>query len=128
MENLSIPPTDTTPAIDFNQDTHVLKLAGESYPGNVMRFFQPVMEWLEEFLDAGKDRSITVRFEFTMFNSSTAKVLLDIIDKLNDAASNEDMISIVWQYHEINDLIEEFGMDLQDDYPNINLILEPISE
>jgi len=128
MDNLAIPATDITPTIDFNSDTHVLKLSGESYPENAMRFFEPVVAWVKEFLNAGNDRSITVSFHFTMFNSSTAKILLDIIHELNEAADSEELVTVIWIYDEINDLIEEFGIDLQEDFPDINVVLKPIPE
>jgi len=128
MDNLAIPATDITPTIDFNAETGVLKLSGESYPENAMRFFEPVLAWLSEFLDAGSERLISVSFHLTMFNSSTAKILMDIIYELNEAAPSEELITVIWIYHEINDLIEEFGMDLQEDFPDVTVVLKPISE
>ena len=127
MENLTIRPTDTTPAIDFNHDTHELKITGESYPENVGKFFDPVYSWIEEFLNAGENRSIVAEFELTMFNSSTAKALLDILDLLNEGAASEESMTVNWRYHEDNDLIEEFGEDLQEDYPTLTVNLMPIS-
>ncbi len=128
MDNLAIPATDITPTIDFNADTHVLKLSGESYPENAMRFFEPVVAWLKEFLNAGNDRSITVSFHLTMFNSSTAKILMDIIYELNEGAPSEELVTVIWIYDEVNDLIEEFGMDLQEDFPALTVVLKPISQ
>ena len=127
MENLTIRPTDTTPAIDFNHDTHELKFTGESYPENVSKFFEPVFSWIDEFLSTGDDRSIVAEFELTMFNSSTAKALLDILDLLNDGAASEKSMTVNWRYHEDNDLMEEFGVDLQEDYPAITVNLIPLS-
>jgi len=128
MDNLAIPATDITPTIDFNADTHVLKLSGESYPENAMRFFEPVVAWIKEFLNAGNDRSITVSFHLTMFNSSTAKILMDIIYELNEGAPSEELVTVIWIYDEVNDLIEEFGMDLQEDFPALTVVLKPISQ
>ena len=127
MENLSIPPSDGTPAIELNFDTQTLKFSGESYPENAARFFDPVNAWIEEFIDAGNDRSIVADFELTMFNSSTAKFLMDIFDMLDDAAASEQSITLNWRYHESNDIIQEFMEDLQEDYSGITIVFVPIS-
>ena len=127
MENLTIPPTNTTPLIEFNYTTNKLRISGESYPGNVSKFFEPVFGWIKEFMSAGGNRSIVAEFQLTMFNSSTAKALLDIFDLLNDGADSEKSITVKWIYHEDNDLMEEFGEDLQEDYPAITVNLIPIS-
>jgi len=128
MENLIINQTDITPLVDFNGETHVLKMTGESYPENAARFYDPVLRWIEAFMTADSNRAIVAQFELTMFNSSTAKILMDIVDALNDGAGKEKSITLIWLYHEINDLIEEFGNDLKEDYPDLTVVLTPVSD
>ena len=86
METLTITPTDTTPLIEFNNTTNKLRISGESYPENVSKFFEPVFGWIKEFMSASGNRLIVAEFQLTMFNSSTAKALLDSFDRLNDGA------------------------------------------
>lgn len=125
MKSLDIPSTRITPAITLNCNTHELKFIGESYPENVAKFFDPVYAWIEEYLSAGENRSIVAEFELTMFNSSTAKALMNILDTLNEAAASEASITINWRYHEINDMVEEFGEDLQEDFPDVVVNMVP---
>ena len=127
MENFTIAATDRTPAIDFNADAHELRFSGESYPENAAKFFAPVLGWIEEFVAAGKDRLIVADFELTMFNSSTAKFLMNILDILDDAAARERAVTVNWRYHESNDIVQEFMEDLQDDYSNITIVFMPTS-
>jgi len=128
VKNLTIEATDITPAVDFNADTQVLRITGESYPENVAMFFNPVIVWLEEFLAADNDRSILMEIELTMFNSSTSKVLWDMVYALNEAAPEEASIVVNWRYHELNDLVEEFGEDLQEDNEALTVKMVPITD
>jgi len=128
MVNLVIPATDITPAIDFSASSCVLKMNGESYPENVGKFYEPVYQWLEAFFAAGKGRAVVAEFELTMFNSSTAKALMNIIEMLEEGAEGEDSVTLNWRFHESNDLVEEFGEDLQEDYPALAVNMVPLSE
>ena len=127
MENLSIPPSDRTPGVELSFDTQTLKFSGESYPENAAKFFDPVIAWIEEFIGAGNDRTIVADFELTMFNSSTAKFLMNIFDILDDGAAGEQSITLNWRFHESNDIIEEFMEDLQEDYSGITIVFVPFS-
>jgi len=42
MQNLVIPASTRTPAIDFNFGNNHLKLSGDSYPEDVTEFYNPV--------------------------------------------------------------------------------------
>ena len=46
MENLIIEQTKSTPYIFFCAATGKLRIEGESYPENVIKFYTPVLEWL----------------------------------------------------------------------------------
>ena len=122
MENLSILPSDRTPEIELDCEAQTLKFSGESYPENAARFFDPVIKWIEEFIGAGNDRTIVADFELTMFNSSTAKFLMNIFDILDHGAASEQSVTLNWRFHESNDIIQEFMEDLQEDYSGITIV------
>ena len=50
MQNLVIPATARTPAIDFDFGNNHLKLSGESYPEDVTEFYNPVFSALDAYL------------------------------------------------------------------------------
>lgn len=117
MSNLKLDATERTPEIDFDFETHVFCLRGESYPEDVTEFFGPIIDRLKEHLEAQEGAEITFNFELIYFNSSSAKVMMDIFDLLDEAAE-ENTVTVNW-YHEEDDdhmeeLGEEFGEDLEE--------------
>ena len=50
MQNLVIPASTRTPAIDFDFGKNYLKLSGESYPEDVTEFYNPVFSALDAYL------------------------------------------------------------------------------
>ncbi len=47
MENLIIEGSKTKAYINFNKDSGLLEIGGESYPENALEFFKPVYDWLK---------------------------------------------------------------------------------
>lgn len=117
MENINIAAGERTPEVAFDFEENRFALRGESYPEDVSAFFGPVIAKLEEHLDALEGASIQFDFEFVYFNSSTAKVLMGLFDKLEEAASDGNTVHIRWLYEEddenMQELGEEFGEDLE---------------
>ena len=71
MQNLAIPATARTPAIDFDFGKNRLKLSGESYPEDVTEFYNPVFAALDAYLAALGQGSRRFDFELIYLNSSS---------------------------------------------------------
>ena len=84
MENITIEATERTPEIDFDFNADIYRFAGESYPENVSEFYDAPVEKLKSHLSTRKDAQIEFNFEFVYFNSSTAKVLFDLFELLDE--------------------------------------------
>jgi len=123
MEQLIIEATKSSPEIHFNPDDKHLNIKGESYPENTAAFYQPVLDWIQNFLQSDNNRDITVDIELLYFNSSSSKVLSDIFDQMEDAAKNESSITINWRYHCENDMSLEYGEEFQEDYEKLKFNL-----
>jgi hypothetical protein len=111
---LNIPPTASTPAIDWNEESQTLSIFGESYPENSFAFFSPVFAWLAERLP--ELTAFRLRISVSYMNSSSTKCVLDIIDLLGEAAEKGCDVQIIWLYEKDNerarDLAEEFREDI----------------
>jgi len=77
MKELIIKKTPNTPSVNFNPDTGVMKLEGRSIPENPGDFYDPIIEWLEEYF---KKPVETTNFEMSLeyVNSGSSKYLLGI--------------------------------------------------
>lgn len=118
MERLTIRQTDSTLYVDFDPETATLVMRGESYPENAVNYFTPILEWLNAyFANQRENTKVTVDLDIVYFNSSSSKVLMNLFDIFDDAAKNGAEISILWRYHEENEIAqecgEEFGEELE---------------
>jgi len=115
MDRLTIEPTENSPAIDFDFAAGRFSITGESYPENVAAFFSPIMERLSGYLDDKTDGGIVFTFELIYFNSSTAKVLMEIFDALEDAAGRGLAVTIDWRHDSEDDTMKELGEEFAED-------------
>jgi len=115
MENLKIEETKATPCISFDKDKHILEIKGRSYPGSTKEFYAPVFSWLDNYLKQLTDEQVTVNLEIIYFNSTSSKVLMDLLSILDNEINNGKNISVNWFYEEDNDDMLEFGEELQED-------------
>ena len=87
MDNLYIEETKSSPSIDFNAQTHIHSIKGDSYPDHLSNFYDPVTTWLENYIENLKDKA-TFNVELRYFNSSSSKILIDIFDAFDEAVQN----------------------------------------
>jgi SiaC family regulatory phosphoprotein len=117
MPKLKIPATDRSPEVDFDFDNHRLRLRGESYPEDVAAFYGPVFEALDGYLDQLRSGTCALDVELIYFNSSSAKAIMSLLEKLDEAAERITSVTINWYYDEEDDTMrelgEEFGEDLE---------------
>ena len=117
MQNIEIPPTNRTPTVEFEFDTGHLRLMGESYPEDVTTFYNPLFDALKEWLSSDANSYCRFDFKLIYFNSSSAKAIMMIMDKLDEAAGAGAVVDVHWFYdpedETMQELGEEFGEDLE---------------
>jgi hypothetical protein len=97
MQNLEIPATARTPAVLFDFGQHQLKIKGESYPEDVTEFYGPVFSALDTYLANLGEGQCRFDFELIYLNSSSAKAIMMLMDKLDLAASKGATVDVYWQ-------------------------------
>jgi len=125
MKNLSIAPTKYTPSINLDANTGIFEIIGKSYPENTFEFYQPMMEWVENYFSSEPQEQTTVNLEIIYFNSSSSKLFFDFFD-IFDAKKNKHAICINWIYDAENENAEEAGEDFIEDFTDlkINLVVK----
>jgi hypothetical protein len=123
-DRIEIDGTGQTPALRFDFENMDFFLEGESYPEDVGEFYGPVMTpWLERIEQAaGADIRFEIRLRY--FNSSSARVLLNIFDALDESAKQGNTVTIVWSYAEDDDNMEEFGEEFAEDIEAAKFVLQ----
>lgn len=124
MENINIKATDRSPAVAFNFDEGRLNLSGESYPEDANGFYKPIFEALESYLGSLGGGNCRFDFELIYFNSSSAKAIMTIMDKLEDAAAGGATVDVHWRYDVEDDNMKELGEELGEDLEKASFHLE----
>lgn len=119
MDRLIIEPTENSPAVDFDFVAGRFAISGESYPENAAAFFSPVLQRLTGYLKARSEGEIAFTFELIYFNSSTAKVLMEIFDALEDAAGRGVAVAIDWRHDSEDDTMKELGEEFAEDLSKV---------
>ncbi len=113
MENLVLQPTKATPFVDFNAADGYCRIEGKSAPEHVMQFFEPVFSWLRLYMETGKP--LTFHAQFTYFNTSSSKALLDLFEMLAGYDGGTGRVSVLWHYEADDDDMRESGEEFADD-------------
>ncbi|MCT4582586.1 MAG: DUF1987 domain-containing protein [Flavobacteriales bacterium] len=118
MEALKLELTENTPKIVLDHTTHALEFEGDSRPEDVQKFFQPVMNWLndyESYVQSAGDVTLNANFKLEYFNSSSAKYIMDIILKLGKIAEPGNVtLNINWHYDEMDEDMLDAGEEFED--------------
>ena len=123
MDNLFIEQSKSSPEINFNAETNVLNIHGESYPENTIKFYVPIIEWLEQYTNSAEGQEIEVNIELIYFNSSSSQILINIFDLLEDCQQRGNNITVNWIYDEENDSALESGEDFEEELEHIRFNL-----
>ncbi|MCK4661542.1 MAG: DUF1987 domain-containing protein [Bacteroidales bacterium] len=121
MEPFNLSPTDSTPKIIFDPQQKKFEISGISRPENVREYYEPVLEWIENFniemndyvFKNGKEL-IIFDFKLNYFNSASAKFILDILIELNKLYKNGLNLKIDWYYDEGDEDMKEVGEELSE--------------
>jgi len=120
MENLYIKATDYTPKIELDAQSGVFDIEGESYHDQTIVVYQPVIEWISQFI---KEANVDVVFNFKMtyYNTITSRRFLEMFDLLEEYQERtKKNILINWFYGQNDvDILEggkEFAIDTRLDF------------
>lgn len=123
MEKIVREATDRTPTVVFDFATGKLSFEGESYPEDASAFYGPLHNALSDFLKTDFATETVFDIKLAYFNSSSAKVLMNLFSLLEDAASNGKKASVNWHYSEDDDTMQEFGEDFASDMEHLSFNL-----
>jgi len=123
-DKLDIEATSRTPAVVFDFANNHLKIAGESYPEDVTEFYRPVFDALDTYLGKLDKGSCRFDFELIYLNSSSAKAVMMLMDKLEAAAKKGAAVDVHWFYDKEDDTMQELGEEFGEDLETATFHLE----
>jgi hypothetical protein len=107
MEELRISPTKNTPEVILNPEG-IIRIKGRSIHENVTDFFEPVEDWISEYIKAPSEiTSVDMNLEY--FNSASAKVFIHILQKITYVTLKHKKFIFNWYYEDGDEDILERG-------------------
>ncbi len=113
METIKIQGTEDTPKIMLDAENEIFEISGRSLPEDVSSFYEPVLNWLNEYAENPKNKTV-FNFKLTYFNTASSKLLLDILMKLEEMHEKGQEILIRWHYPEDDEDMAEAGEEYSD--------------
>ena len=125
MNVLIIEPTEHTPGVDFNPATGKLMLSGRSLPENAIEFYDPVFEWLENYLEMPPQRT-ELHVDLDYLNSISQKMVVEILKNTRKVLEKGKTMSVKWYYEEEDEKMMEEGKAIASEFEiPIDLITKP---
>jgi DNA polymerase III delta prime subunit len=113
MEVIKIQGTDDTPSVTLDAENKIFQISGRSMPEDVTAFYDPILEWLDEFAEEVNEK-IVFEFKLEYFNTASSKLLLDILLKLEEMYEDGKEILVKWYFSEDDEDMEEAGEEYAD--------------
>ncbi|MCL2184568.1 MAG: DUF1987 domain-containing protein [Treponema sp.] len=108
----------STPYILIDEEKNYMKIEGLCFNENVIDFFIEINDWLDKYLNTNF-KLFTFDCAMEYFNSSTVKVLFNLIMKMDEASSGENKVILNWITVKENEIIIECGEDFREEVINL---------
>jgi hypothetical protein len=113
MKTITIEAKDDTPMVILDKENQIFEISGKSLPEDVMEFYQPLYDWLEEYVKAPNPETV-FKMRIDYFNSASHKAINDLLDILTEIKNNGNSILIKWHFRREDEDILESGNDYAD--------------
>jgi hypothetical protein len=107
MDKLFIKATKNSPEIVLSHEG-TLRFKGRSIHENAEDFFNPVLNWIDEYINDPADTTF-VDLQLEYFNSATAKYIIVMLQKLKEVRLKDKKYYVNWFYEEGDEDILERG-------------------
>ena len=110
MRIFELKDTITTPHVILDAEKGYIKIDGRSIPENVIDFYQPILNWIDNYIKEPNNLTI-VDFKLEYFNTSSSKRLFDIMRKVESISTIPGKrVVLNWYYEEDDESIQELGL------------------
>jgi hypothetical protein len=101
-----------TPHVLLDPDELVCEISGKSYPPDVLKFYEPLFDWLDDFKYLNKE-NLTFGFKLDYYNTASSKILLEIFYKLEEISKDGTKVLVKWFYPDDDEEMLEVGEEFQ---------------
>ncbi|MBA2614061.1 MAG: DUF1987 domain-containing protein [Bacteroidetes bacterium] len=96
MAALNLEATEDLPQVLFDSSKGVFEISKRSLPENAILFYEPLLDFANEYLKAPKEET-TIAFHFDYISTSSTKQIMKLI-LLFDPISATNKVNLNWNY------------------------------
>lgn len=111
MEKLIIQGEKKTPYISLDPGSRQLKFEGRSIPEDTISFYEPILKWIEQYVEEAREGTTDLHVNLEYFNTSTSRYLFGIFKKLEAYHNKGNPVLIHWYYEKDDFEMLESGED-----------------
>ncbi len=112
LKILEIKAREDAPYVFMDAEEGFIEIKGKSYPPDVAIFYEPILNWLDEYLKQGR-KEMNLNLIMDYFNTSSSKLILDILYKLEEIDQSGKKVTVNWYYPEDDEEILDLGEEYE---------------
>ena len=113
MDPLIIDAIKETPSVILRGSEGIFSFKGKSYPENVHEFYDPIISYLEEYIQNPQEKTI-LEFNWLYFNTATFKMIVKIILLLKKVTEKDKTFTVNWYCSQDDELMPAKGEELKE--------------
>jgi hypothetical protein len=113
MEKINIRETGTTPLVILDKENGVFKFEGKTLPENVNIFYQPIVDWFNEYIENPNEETI-LETKLEYINTASSKALFSIFLKLEQLVEKGHKVKMQWYYADDDEDMKDVGEEYED--------------
>jgi len=113
MEKLTLEPKNKTPKLSFDPANGKMEVSGVSSAENSLEFYKPILSWIEEYKNSPQPETV-VDINYKYFNTSSAKCILDMLERFVQLKSAGTNLTVNWYYEKDDEEMYDAGLNFSD--------------
>lgn len=109
MKDLVIDKTYSTPAVNFDAKSGYLKIEGRSIPENPSVFYEPLINWINEYFQTVPNATAKMDIKLDYINSGSSKSILSMLKAIKIFCDNGKICQVNWHFEEDDESIRDLG-------------------
>jgi len=110
MEPLIHKAVRQNPEIILSQQKNTFQISGKSAPEDASEFYKPVLDWFITYFKNPNPTTV-VEFKFFYYNTSSSKMILQILNLLAHEFEKGVAITVKWLYPDDDEDLLEAGQE-----------------
>jgi hypothetical protein len=113
MKAYRVEATDFSPEVILDPKNNTFEISGISRPENANEFYEPIVGWLEKYIN-DPNKLTEFKFRFDYFNTSSLKFFLMILSKCKEINESDAELVIKWYHDSEDESMLEAGKSLEE--------------